>query len=222
MGDSRQVPFALEVALNPLVVGFDLDMTLVDSRPGIAATYRALTARTGVYVDADAAVTRLGPPLAHELANWFPPDRLDAAVAAYRALYPAHAIPRSRPLPGAAAALDAVRAAGGRTVVVTAKIARLARLHLDHLGLRVDTLVGDAWAEGKAYALRAHAVSVYVGDHVADMVAARSADTVGLGVATGPCGADALTGAGASQVLADLTDFPGWLRSRFPVPPTGD
>ena len=37
----------------PLVVGFDLDLTLMDSRPGIAAAYRALTARTGVYVDAD-------------------------------------------------------------------------------------------------------------------------------------------------------------------------
>ena len=34
-------------------VGFDLDMTLIDSRPGIAATYRALTAKTGVHVDAD-------------------------------------------------------------------------------------------------------------------------------------------------------------------------
>jgi phosphoglycolate phosphatase len=105
---------------------------------------------------------------------------------------------------------------------VTAKIARLARLHLDHLGLHVDALVGDAWADGKARALRTHTVSVYVGDHVADMVAARAADAVGVGVATGPCGADALTGAGASQVLTDLTDFPDWLRSRFPVPPTGD
>ena len=27
----------------PLVVGFDLDMTLIDSRPGIAAAFRALT-----------------------------------------------------------------------------------------------------------------------------------------------------------------------------------
>ena len=102
------------------MVGFDLDMTLVDSRPGIAATYRALSARTGVFVDADAAVARLGPPLAHEMANWFPPDQVDAAVTAYRQLYPAHAIEPSHPLPGAADALAAVRKSGGRTLVVTA------------------------------------------------------------------------------------------------------
>ncbi|MCZ9344745.1 HAD family hydrolase, partial [Streptomyces sp. TRM76130] len=44
-------------------VGFDLDMTLIDSRPGIHACYVELSARTGTHVDADLAVTRLGPPL---------------------------------------------------------------------------------------------------------------------------------------------------------------
>jgi phosphoglycolate phosphatase len=34
-----------------MIVGFDLDMTLIDSRAGIAAAYRALTARTGVHVE---------------------------------------------------------------------------------------------------------------------------------------------------------------------------
>ncbi len=46
-----------------LVVGFDLDMTLVDSRPGIAATLRALSAETGVFIDAELVVSRLGPTL---------------------------------------------------------------------------------------------------------------------------------------------------------------
>jgi phosphoglycolate phosphatase len=129
-------------------------------------------------------------------------------------------------LPGAVAALAAVHAAGGRTLVLTAKLTALARLHLDHLGLRVDLLVGDAWADGKADALRSHGVAVYVGDHVADMAAARSAGAVGVGVTTGPCAADELSAAGADTVLAGLGEFPGWLdnqlRSRFSVPPTGD
>jgi phosphoglycolate phosphatase-like HAD superfamily hydrolase len=49
-------------------VGFDLDMTLIDSRPGIREAYLALTAETGVFVDADLAVSRLGPPLRTELS----------------------------------------------------------------------------------------------------------------------------------------------------------
>jgi phosphoglycolate phosphatase len=80
-------------------VGFDLDMTLIDSRRGIAAAYRALTAKTGVYVDADLAVTRLGPPLRAELRRWFPAPEVERAVTTYRALYPDHAIGPTR-LPG--------------------------------------------------------------------------------------------------------------------------
>ncbi|WBB56196.1 HAD hydrolase-like protein [Verrucosispora sp. WMMD573] len=195
----------------PLTVGFDLDMTLVDSRPGIAATYRALTERTGVPVDADAAVSRLGPPLRTEIARWFPPDQVEEAVSIFRELYPAYAVTPTVPLPGAAAALDAIRDRGGRVLVVTSKIGRLARLHLDHLGLVVDELAGDLFAEQKATALRAHGATHYVGDHVADMVAAGAAGVPGIAVASGPCTADELRAAGAAAVLADLTGFPAAL-----------
>ncbi|MFD0822112.1 HAD family hydrolase [Micromonospora zhanjiangensis] len=195
----------------PLTVGFDLDMTLIDSRPGIAAAYRELTARTGVYVDADAAVSRLGPPLRQELGRWFPPEAVEEAVETYRGLYPSYAIGPSVALPGAAAALDAVRARGGRVVVVTSKLGRLARLHLEHLGLAVDELAGDLFAEEKATALVAHGVGLYVGDHVADMAAARAAGVPGFGVITGPCSADELRAAGAAVVLTDLTGFPAAL-----------
>ncbi|KOX05507.1 HAD family hydrolase [Micromonospora profundi] len=192
-------------------VGFDLDMTLVDSRPGIAATFRALTARTGVPVDADLAVSRLGPPLRTELAYWFPPEQVESAVLAYRELYPAYAITPTVPMPGAREAVDAIRARGGRVLVVTAKMGRLARLHLDHLGLKVDELAGDLFAEQKAIALREHDATHYVGDHVADMVAAEAAGLPGIGVATGPCSAQELRAAGAKLVLDDLVGFPAAL-----------
>ncbi|WP_439427970.1 HAD family hydrolase [Micromonospora sp. LA-10] len=192
----------------PLMVGFDLDMTLVDSRPGIAAAYRALTERTGVPVDADLAVSRLGPPLRTELAHWFPPERVEEAVTLYRELYPAYAITPTVPMPGAEAALRAVRERGGRVMLVTSKIGRLAKLHLDHLGLPVDELAGDVFAEQKSVALREHGATLYVGDHVADMAAARAAGIPGVAVATGPCSAAELTEAGAYLVLDDLVEFP--------------
>lgn len=193
------------------MVGFDLDMTLVDSRPGIAAAYRALTARTGVPVDADLAVSRIGPPLRNEIAHWFPPERVEEAVTMYRELYPAYAITPTVPMPGAQDAIDAIRDRGGRIMVVTSKIGRLAKLHLDHLGLSVDELAGDLFAEQKATALRAHGATLYVGDHVADMTAAGAAGIPGVGVATGPCSADELRAAGAHVVLDDLTGFPAAL-----------
>jgi phosphoglycolate phosphatase len=194
-----------------LRVGFDLDMTLIDSRPGIAATYRALSARTGVAIDADAAAGRLGPPLVHEMAHWFPADAVPEAVAAYRALYPDHAIAPTRLMPGAEAAVAAVHARGGRVLVVTAKHEPLARLHLDHLGLAVDTVVGDLWAEAKGDVLRG--AWAYVGDHVADVRAARAARCRAVAVATGPCSGDDLRAAGADDVLTDLSEFPALLAS---------
>ncbi|GAA3346195.1 HAD family hydrolase [Amorphoplanes nipponensis] len=202
-------------------VGFDLDMTLIDSRPGIRAAYRALTAETGVWVDADLAVTRLGPPLRTEISEWFPPGQVEDAVTTYRALYPDHAIAPTVPTPGAVAALAAVRAQGLRVVVVTSKLGRLAALHLAHLGLTADELAGDLFAEGKAAALTAHGVEWYVGDHVGDMVAARTAGIPGIGVVTGPCSADELREAGAAYVLSDLTAFPELLRKIAVGPGTG-
>jgi phosphoglycolate phosphatase len=193
-------------------VGFDLDMTLIDSRPGIAATFRELTARTGVFVDADLAVGRLGPPLRTELRNWFPAADLEEAVTTYRALYAEYAIAPTRPMPGAVEALTAVRELGLRVVVVTSKLGRLAELHLAHLGMPVDELAGDLFAEGKGAALTEHGVRWYVGDHVGDMVAARTAGVPGIGVVTGPCDACELRAAGADHVLDDLTGLPGLLR----------
>ncbi|MFI5934922.1 HAD family hydrolase [Actinoplanes sp. NPDC051494] len=189
-------------------VGFDLDMTLIDSRPGIRAAYRALSERTGVYVDADLAVTRLGPPLRTELGQWFPADQVEDAVTTYRGLYPDYAITPSVPTVGAVAALTFVREHGFRVVVVTSKLGRLAALHLDHLGLAYDELAGDLFAEGKATAITEHGVRWYVGDHTADMIAARTAGVPGIGVATGPCSPAELIEAGADHVLDDLTSLP--------------
>jgi phosphoglycolate phosphatase len=85
----------------PFTVGFDLDMTLIDSRPGIHAAYRALAAETGVGIDADLAITRLGPPLEQELAHWFPDERIQEVADRYREIYTAHAIEPTPAMPGA-------------------------------------------------------------------------------------------------------------------------
>ncbi|WP_165990278.1 HAD family hydrolase [Streptomyces sp. YIM 98790] len=209
---------------NGLTVGFDLDMTLIDSRPGIRATYLALAAETGVRIDADLAVSRLGPPLDHELAHWFPAERVPAVAERFRELYTAHAVAPTRAMPGAREAIDAVHRRGGRVIVVTAKYGPNARLHLDHLDLPADHLTGWLWAEGKAEALRAQRAAVYVGDHVGDVRGAALAGALSVTVPTGPIGADELRAAGADVVLdGGLPDFPawldGWLAARRDGPP---
>lgn len=195
----------------PLTVGFDLDMTLIDSRPGVHATMTELSRRTGVAIDADAVVSRLGPPLDEELAYWFPADRIAAAGDEYRALYPDFAIAPTPALPGAAEAFATIRERGGRVMVVTAKYGPNAALHLEHLGLVPDVLVGWHWGPKKGEALLEHSATVYVGDHIGDILGARAAGAVAVSVATGPVSAPDLAAAGADAVLADLRGFPAWL-----------
>ncbi|MFJ9548806.1 HAD family hydrolase [Streptomyces erythrochromogenes] len=194
-----------------LTVGFDLDMTLIDSRPGIRAAYRALSAETGTYIDADAAVTRLGPPLDEELAHWFPQAEIPAMADRYREIYPDYAIEPTPAMPGAREAVAAVQAMGGRAIVVTAKHEPNARLHLKHLGIEPDAVIGWLWAEAKAGALREHGAQVYVGDHIGDVRGAGTAGALSVAVPTGPCPEPELRAAGADVVLPDLTALPEWL-----------
>ena len=197
--------------IDELVVGFDLDMTLIDSRPGIAAAMDALSAETGVYIDSAAVVGRLGPPLNEELVRWFPADEVPAIGDRYRALYPEHAIETTPALGGAKEAIAAVHEHGGRVIVITAKHGPNAQLHLDHLGLDADVVIGSRWAEQKGETLREYGASIYVGDHLGDIAGARAAGAVAVGVATGPISVDELRKAGADVVLDDLHGFPAWL-----------
>lgn len=194
-----------------LVIGFDLDMTLLDTRLGIAAAFRELAARTGVPIDADLAISRLGPPLRQEIAHWFAPAEVEDAVTLYRSLYPDFAIAPSIRLPGAADALLAVRGKGGKVVVITSKLGRLAELHLAHAGLDVDAVYGNVFAEEKGAVLAAVGATAMVGDHVADMRGGLAAKVHPIGVATGPCTREDLLTAGAEIVLEDLRGFPAVL-----------
>ncbi len=194
-----------------LVVGFDLDMTLVDSRPGILATLEALSRETGVAVDGDLVVNRLGPTLEDEMANWYPAEQVAGVCDRYRELYVDHGVPGTFPLAGALDALAAVRAAGGRSVVITARYEPNARQCLAHVGFTVDEVFGWRYGPDKTITLIEQGARVYVGDTPTDMAAALTAGVVAIGVPTGPHTEDELLEAGADVVLPTLEHFPAWL-----------
>ena len=193
------------------VVGFDLDMTLIDTAPGFGEVLRVLGRELGVDFPVDQMTERLGPPLEHLLADHLRAEEIAPAGDRFRALYPAHAIVPVPTLPGAREAVGAVRRHGGRVLVVTGKYAPNARLHLDHLGLEVDRLEGWVWGTGKAEVLREEGAGVYVGDHVHDVEGARAAGALSVSVLTGGCGRAELLDAGTDVVLTSLHEFPDWL-----------
>ncbi|HWD02344.1 MAG TPA: haloacid dehalogenase-like hydrolase [Amycolatopsis sp.] len=199
-----------------ITVGFDLDMTLIDPRPGMAAVMDALGAEAGLPLDGAYFAAHLGPPLENSLRGFgAPEERIPELVRRFRELYPEVVVPSTIALPGAAEALKAVRAAGGHALVVTGKYGPNARLHVAALGLEVDELVGELWSTGKAVALKEHDARAYVGDHVGDVRGARAAGALAVGVATGPCSRDELVAEGADVVFTSLAEFPEWFARTF-------
>jgi len=194
-------------------VGFDLDMTLIDSRPAIMAAFAGLAEDTGVGIDLAEVDGRLGIKLEDELAYWFAPERIPAAAEGYRRHYIRLAERMTAALPGAADALRAVRAAGERVVIITAKHPVSVPPSLRAAGLAADELFTHVHGPEKAAVLRRVRAVAYVGDTPADMTAAADAGVLAVGVTTGSFGAGELTAAGAGVVLRSLACFPLWYSS---------
>lgn len=194
-----------------LVVAFDLDMTLLDTAPGVASTLTALGEELGVDLPVAELVGRLGPPLHLLLEPYVPAEAMDRLVDRFRELYVDHAISSVVAFDGAVESIAAVRRHGGRVVVVTGKYEPNARRHVEHLALDVDHVTGLVVGAGKAEVLVREGASMLVGDHVHDVEGARAAGITSVSVLTGGCTEDELVGAGTDVVLADLTVFPAWL-----------
>lgn len=193
-------------------VGFDLDMTLIDSRPAILAAFAGVARDTGTRIDPAGVESRLGIKLEDELAHWFASADVSGAADLYRRHYLAIAAKTTTALPGAEQALAAVRAAGQRATVITAKHPVSVGPSLRAAGLTADELFTHVHGPEKAAVLRRLKAAIYVGDTPDDMAAGTSAEVTVVGVTTGAFGARELTEAGAHVVFDSLTAFPAWYR----------
>jgi phosphoglycolate phosphatase len=191
-------------------VGFDLDLTLIDSRPAILAAWTGVSQETGVPIDLAAVDSRLGMKLEDEAAYWFAPAEIVAATASYRRHYVPLAATHTTALPGAAQALDAVRAAGAEPVIITAKHPVSVGPSLAAAGLAEPQIFAHVHGPEKAVVLTRIGAAAYVGDAPSDMAAARSAGVPAVGVPTGSFSETDLVAAGADVVLDSLVDFPAW------------
>src|SRR5260370_715636 len=150
-------------------VGFDLDMTLIDSRPAILASFAELARENDTSIDLAAGESGLGIKLEDEVAFWFPRGQLVAAAGIYRRHYVRLAEQMTTALPGAHEALAAVRAAGERVVIITAKHPVSVEPSLRAVGLTADELFTLVHGPEKAAVLRNLKAAAYVGDTPPDM-----------------------------------------------------
>lgn len=202
----------------------DLDGTLSDSKPGIAASFRYTMGQMGHDADAAGDLTwAVGPPIAVSMAHLlqqYGDDRVDRAVGIYRARYSDVGIYDCTVYPGIVGMLDALRDAGLTMYVATSKRRDFADRVIDHLALRpyvrgvYGALPGGGLDEKKD--LLAHILSVegiaaadavMIGDRLHDMHAARDNAIRPIGVLWGYGGRDELLASGADAVAAEPADI---------------
>jgi pyrophosphatase PpaX len=186
---------------------FDLDGTLIDSIRLILDSYHHTLAAHGIPPRTDDHWLRgVGTPLNVQFAEWRDDlGKLEAMVATYREYNLAHHDRMVTVYPGVVAAIEAIRAAGRRTGLVTSKNRQgaLRGLTLVRLEAMMDVLVcADEVTNPKPHPepiekavalLGADAgTTVYVGDSIHDMVSGRAAGVRTAAALWGPFGREHL------------------------------
>src|SRR5262245_20975323 len=206
----------------------DLDGTLVDSEPGILASCRAALRALG-HQPPPEMTAMIGLPLEDILRALLQPygdDRLDQAVAAYRADYGTNGFLGSEPYPGVRDALWEIRKTGVQLYLATSKRTAFARRILEHLDL-ADCFTGihgsepggalDHKPELIAHVLSVHGLkpecSVMVGDRSFDVTGAHANGVRAAGVLWGYGSRSELERAGADRLVETTGHLAGALRS---------
>ncbi|MBN9507710.1 MAG: HAD hydrolase-like protein [Alphaproteobacteria bacterium] len=204
---------------------FDLDGTLLESRPGIVAALRHAMDVLGCPLDpAEDLSWAVGPPLADVAARLLAPfgdDRHAALMTAYRARYDAHGLFDCAVYAGIPAVLDEFRAGGWRLFVATSKGGAVARRLLEHFRLApwFEAIYGsdDDGALAHKPELIAHILArealapeatLMLGDRRFDISGAHANDLRAVGVLWGYGGREELEQAGADALAEHPAALP--------------
>ncbi|WP_285649811.1 HAD hydrolase-like protein [Actinomycetospora sp. NBRC 106375] len=198
------------------LVLFDLDGTLVDSSPGIAASLAAAADGAGVpRPDADQVRALLGPPFPQAFVDVLghDPATAEAMMDAYREVYAAGGLYDVTVFDGVPAMLARLAKAGHRPALTTSKPDVYAREVLRHVGLDAafdagvfgatldGSLAGKAAVVDLALQTCDGPVVALVGDRHHDVDGAHAHDLPAVGVTWGFGGAAELRAAGADHLV---------------------
>jgi HAD superfamily hydrolase (TIGR01509 family) len=204
---------------------FDLDGTLVDSVYQHVLAWREALAATGTDLSVWRIHRRIGMSggllinaLLRETGRDFSLEEAQRIQRAHAAAY-AQLVSQVRPLPGARRLLEYLTAGGVPWAIATSSTVETARPNLEMLGVPegVPIVTRDQVTRAKpdpdlfqAAARRLGvdiADAVVVGDSVWDLLAARRARALGIGLLSGGYGTDELERAGAYRVYEDPADL---------------
>jgi phosphoglycolate phosphatase len=203
--------------VSPLVLLFDLDGTLMDSRPGIVGCFRYTLAELGRPCPADEVLASfIGPPLRSAFATLLgspEPAAIERAVALYRQRLADVGLYENRVYDGVPEMLARARTVASALYVASAKLTIFARRALAHFGLdHAFTDVYGCQSDGRfeqkaellAHVLAKEKISpetaIMVGDRAVDILAARANDVRSIGVLWGYGSRPELVDAGVDEL----------------------
>ncbi len=208
---------------------FDLDGTLVDTVYAHVFAWQRAFAEAGLPIDAWRIHRRIGMSgglfaraAAREVGRALTPVESEALQARHGELF-RELLPERRPLPGAVALLEELRRLGVVHGIATSGRRPEIDASLEALGVPDDTVVverGDvlrAKPEPDLFLACAERLGVapaecfVVGDATWDLLAARRAGMLSVGLLSGGYGEDELTRAGAFRVYRDAEELRGSL-----------
>ena len=202
----------------PSTVLLDLDGTLIESKPGIVASYWAMLRDLGhepdTAIDLDFVIGPVITDVIGEVLAPYGDTRVDQAVAAYRRHYGASGIYDVKLYDGIEALLASLDAAGSAMYLATSKRTTFAVPILEHLGLThyftgVYGSEPDGFRDHKpeliAHIMRRHHLqaeeTVMVGDRRYDIAGAHAHGLRAIGVVWGYGSRAEFDQAGADLVI---------------------
>jgi HAD superfamily hydrolase (TIGR01509 family) len=204
---------------------FDLDGTLIDTVYAHVFAWQRALAAEGMPIDGWRIHRRIGMSgglfaraVAREVGRELSPAETEAIQLRHGAIF-RELLPERRPLPGAVDLLEHLRARGIVHGIATSGRRPEIDLSLDALGVGDETVVIDRGDVARAkpepdlflacqVALGVEAADCYVvGDAVWDLLAARRAGMLSVGLLSGGYGSDELLDAGAFRVYNDAAEL---------------
>ena len=204
---------------------FDLDGTLIDSVYQHVLAWQEALAEFGIELSVWKIHRRIGmsgglfvSALLRETRGSLSPEQIRDINLAHAAAFGRRRA-TVRPLPGAGALLDLLTDQGVKWAIATSGPASAARPALDLLGLTENTplvtrdQVRHAKPDPDLFIAAAALIGVevtdaiVVGDSIWDLLAARRAGALGVGLLSGGYGREELERAGAYRVYADPADL---------------
>jgi HAD superfamily hydrolase (TIGR01509 family) len=204
---------------------FDLDGTLVDTVYAHVSAWQQALAEAEMPIDGWRIHRRIGMSgglfaraVGRELGRALSPEEVEAVQTRHGELF-REALPERRPLPGAVELLAELRATAVPHGIATSGRRPEINASLEALGVGTETVVIERGGVQRAKPepdlflacaeqLRVPPEECYVvGDAVWDLLAARRARMLSIGLLSGGYGEDELTRAGAFRVYTDTNEL---------------